>query len=149
MDKRLLEILNSANFAVQYHDLIKTNEQNMSEVRMTTDEILSILNSGPLSFTYNKKERFYKHLDTSTEDIYQLNIVLSDTKIEFILFIEVPSSKFKGGGPFGALYKKLDKSEKLNRKIAYSTIENVSMILAKGIDLFIDIKKATISHLTQ
>ena len=141
MDKRLLKILEKIQFDTRFIQLYNKNKDLEENTQIKLIDFEEALKTLDFDVTYNKREKFFKHVSHEQDYLFQLNIVFKDTFIEYIFFTQNESIKLKAGGPFGVLVKKLDKKVKRIGNISHNSIETLNESLSTGISLFREIKQ--------
>lgn len=147
MIKKLKDILSSCNFERKYIKLYEENKELKNDILLNNQDFLEVFEEIGFKVKYYKKENFFEHKTNIEDFLFQLNIAFSKTKIEFILFIENKHLKFKDGGPFGLLAKKMNKKLKAFHKISYSNKTDLISNLKTGINIFNDVVKETLKQL--
>lgn len=136
MDKRLKNVLIDIEFAKDYLDLFKKNEFATNSISLTQEQKENIFRNLNLKTSYFKKERFFQIKETNETFLSILNIAISDTRIEFILFFKDDALKFKDGGPFGMLAKRINPKIKAFHKIPYNSAQNLEENIYVGYQLY-------------
>ncbi|MEM7040854.1 MAG: hypothetical protein AAF570_28080 [Bacteroidota bacterium] len=146
MDKDLKRILIEVGFAERYDAILKAHEGLGQEVKPDVERIVALFSELNFPVRYHKKERFYAHKEKEAGYLFQLNIAVSEQRVELILFIHNPEIGFRAGGPFGFFARKLIARIKNSPSVPYEGEESLRVALEFGIGIFEDIKAATKAH---
>lgn len=146
MDKRLIDILKETNFSKVYLALYEKNSDASNDLKLSQTEKEAVLKrvDKNISFKYFRKEDFFQHKENIDGFNCILNIAISEKRIEFILFFQNDAIKFKSGGPFGLLAKRMNPKIPNYYKIPFASEKNLLLNLKKGINLYKSVRDKVI-----
>lgn len=140
MDKKLKQILIDIEFVPRYLDLFNKHETLEGEAYLLKDEIFDIFKELDFDVKFDSKEKFFGHQENEEDTDFELNFVIDNVNVNFVLFVFSKKHKLKAGGPYGLFANRLDKKMKLYPTIRFNDYESLKEALKVGIELFHEIK---------
>lgn len=143
LDKDIVLVLMNIKFIERYKEIAKKYLFNANESfeNYDSDEVLSIINDLGYEVSFNKKEKFFKIIESYSPYRFQFNISLKYGATEFIWSVW-KDSELKMGGTWGILKEQLDglENDKV-RKPIFRNYEELKEILADAFSIYEDFKR--------
>lgn len=143
LDKASEHALVKINFIERYKNLSKQYhfDANESFENYETDIVVNIIQHLGYYCTFNKKEEFYKIIETIGDSKYQFKISLKYGAAEFLWSVW-KCSELKIGGTWAILKEQLDGLEKDKvRRPIFRDYEDLKEILANAFAIYEDFKR--------
>ncbi|MFC9777512.1 hypothetical protein [Paenibacillus chitinolyticus] len=143
LDKDIKSVLEKIKFIERYRDLSTNYQHNANESfeNYDSDRAISIIKEFGYDASFNKKEKFFKIVETYGDNKFQFHISLKYGVSEFI-WSAWKRSELKVGGTLGMLKEQLDgrENDKL-RKPIFRNYEELKGILAEAFSIYEDFKR--------
>jgi hypothetical protein len=150
----LLKLLAEINFDTRYYRMTEAHreEMNTRPAASWLDTVRMFLETSPLEFKYNKREKFFSHRVSYDGCEIGLNIAFSSSLLELILVVKVAGEHI--GEPFAGLAREIGESRDPGfspspafPKIPFADTEQLQEALESGLALFEDSRRVILAHL--
>lgn len=147
-EERLLQLLAGIDFGRRYYAYYESARARGKLAGYTDEDLQEALSATPLSFTYNRRERFYRHAEPPTGGLtVALNVAFRASAAEFILDLRTPAGRY--GGPFKGLANRLERRRDPAfapsppyPDLPFSTAAELRDVLAFGTGLYVEAREA-------
>lgn len=143
LDTNTKKVLNNINFTERYKNLSEKYQFDYKDSFESYDynQVLKILSELGYAFKFDKKEKFFRLIETVAEDKFQFSISLKYGAMEFI-WSAWKNTDLLVGGTWGIIKEQLNAqdNEKFKKPIFRNYYE-LKEILAEGLHIYEDFKR--------
>lgn len=144
LDNSLLIVLNKIKFAERYKSLCNQYSDFSNRMRVFDNSIINdFFRTREIHIVYNKKDKFFKHLDKSESFSIQFNIIPDKGFLQFVLDVKRKGQRLELGlGTWESITRGIINAEV--KKPIFGSERDLVLILSESLSIYTDFRNELI-----